>query len=217
MKTDYKLTKIRKNFKGVVLNITNLEQPLIVAQDTVYKHNLVNGIVLTGSQLEILKVESEKYLCDKEAAHLLAMRAHSIGELKLKLIRKKFNADFIAEAIKKYKAIGALNDTKYANQLANNVLERKPCGKSYLLAHLVKKHIERSLAETTVDNILAENDQLELAIRSLEKRWYSMKRLELETARNKAYNYLSRRGFSYGIAKAAFEDLKDRINKEIEN
>ncbi len=217
MRTDYKLTKISKNFKGVVLNITNLEQPLIVAQDTVYKHNLVNGIVLTESQLKILKVESEKYLCDKEAARLLAMRAHSIGEFKLKLIRKKFNADFIDEVIKKYKAIGALNDSRYAQQLADNILERKPCGKSYLLAHLVKKHIERSLADITVDKILAEKDQLKLAISSLEKRWYSIERLELETARNKAYNYLSRRGFSYGIAKEAFENLKDKLNKEIEH
>ena len=31
--------------------------------------------------------------------------------------------------------------------------------------------------------------------------------MELDTARTKAYNYLSRRGISFGAAKAAFEQL----------
>ena len=46
------------------------------------------------------------------------------------------------------------------------------------------------------------------------KRWAHLGQFELEVARNKSYNYLSRRGFSYPAARAAFEKLVNR-QKEV--
>jgi hypothetical protein len=41
----------------------------------------------------------------------------------------------------------------------------------------------------------------------LERKKGSLAKFDLETARKKAYTYLSRRAISYGAAKAAFEKV----------
>ena len=60
-----------------------------------------------------------------------------------------------------------------------------------------------------------------LAVVALQKRWRQFSQFEVEEARTKSYNYLSRRGFSYSAAKSAFEQLwqekRDKQEEEIEN
>ncbi len=211
-----KIEKISKNYKGITIQISGFEEPLIVSQDTIIRHKLVNEIILTPSQIEILKEESEFYLCNQQTARLLGMRSHSVGEIRQKLKIRKFSSDTIKKIIKKYTNQGVLDDTQYAYQLAKNILERKPCGKPYLVAHLQRKQIDRMIAENVVETVLNDHNQIDLAIASLGKKWLSFSKFELETARKKSYNYLSRRGFSYGIAREAFENLNS-TNKEFDH
>lgn len=74
----------------------------------------------------------------------------------------------------------------------------------------MSKLIVRELAEETVNSLYQSEDELGLAVSALSKRWRQYSQFELEEARRKAYNYLSRKGFSYGIAKDAFEQLRQQ-------
>lgn len=208
-----KLTALAPGHKGIILTISSLEEPLVVSRDSVIKHRLVANIVLTPSQIEQLRQESQLHLCDFETARLLALRPHSVGEIRAKLTRKQFEAETIKQIINNYKGKGLLDDVQYAYRQGQFLLERRPCGKAYLSAHLQRKKIERSLAESTAETLLAETDLVTLAVASLEKRWKSFSQFELETARTKSYNYLARRGFGYQAARAAFEELLNRTNK----
>ncbi len=207
MSNTIKIIKLYRSGNKVTITLSNLERPLVVSTETAYKHSLTDGVVITDAQLRLLQLESERYLCDDESARLLAMRGHSIGELRRKLKRKEFAGSVIEDTIKKYREKGLLDDAQHAYKLSQRLIEDRPCGKSYLTAYLQKRMIDRHLAEQTAQMVLAEIDEVERAQCALSKRWSQFGQFELEVARNKSYNYLARRGFSYDAAKQAFEKL----------
>jgi regulatory protein len=207
MEETIRLEKIIPRQTHCDLVISTLEKPLAVDEHVIHKFRLVEGVVLTSSQLGQLQAEAGLRACDTELARLLSMREHSVGEVKLKLRRKGFDPDAIRAVCRKYDRLGLLDDARFARKLAESTLARNPCGRPYLIGVLEKKMVPRPLAEQAVDMVLKDIDEIDLAVRSLRKRWSLYSQFELETARTKAYYYLSRKGISYQAAKAAFEKM----------
>lgn len=207
MDNKIKIEKLSQSGNRYFLTITGREKPFSVSDQLVYRFKLKEGIVITGPQLEDLKKESALFECDRETSRLLSFREHSVGELRFKLKQRQFAADIVKQTIKKYTDLGFLDDAHYALKLAEKSLERNPSGRAYLVAFLQKKMVKRDQAERAADMALAGKDEQSLAESSLGRRWHLFGHLELERARQKAYNYLSRRGIGYQAAKAAFEKL----------
>jgi SOS response regulatory protein OraA/RecX len=154
--------------------------------------------------------EAALSVCDREVARLLALRPHAVGEVRFKLARKQFEPDIVSATLRKYEQRGLLDDAHVAMTLARIALERRPAGRSYLIAVLRKKMIARELAEQTVDLALGDRNENELAYAALSQRkraLFSSAQIEVETVRRKAYTFLSRRGIGYAAAKAAVERL----------
>lgn len=214
MEEEIRILKLSRSASEVSLEISNLDEPVVVPEHIVNEHRLKEDIVITPSQLETLRTESELFLCDRTAARMLAAREHSTGEIRTKLVRKSFTGDAIRKVIRKYKDQGVLDDARYAHRLANNLLMERPCGRSYLVAHLQGKKIGRSLAEEIANIALTGKDEKELATAALTRKWGEYRQFELEVARQKSYNYLARRGFGYEAARVAFEQLHER-RKEV--
>ncbi len=205
--TQLRIKKVRTKPGFRLLDIEGLDEPLPVSEETVYRHRLVDGIVITRSQLDILRQESDQFRCDREAARLLALREHSVGELTMKLRRKQFSDAAIQNVLTRYRSAGLLDDVRVAEKLGQQLIARRPCGRSFLVAHLRQKRIDRDLAERTADNLLADDDDVDRACAALEKRLPHLSQFQLEPARHKAYSYLARRGFSYDTAKQAVKRL----------
>jgi len=214
MDTGIKIEKIKPAGKNFYLTITGLENPLPVSDELVYKYRLKAGVVITEPQLKQLKTEAERIECDRQVSRFLAVREHSVGELKAKLARRQFNPELVGKTIKKYIDMGLVDDARFAKKLAEQTLQRNPSGRAYLTAVLRRKKISRELAEQVTDMVLTGRSENELAIDALKKRWHVFSHFELERARRKAYNYLSRRGIGYAAAKAAFERLYN-LQKEV--
>jgi SOS response regulatory protein OraA/RecX len=198
------VTQVRGEYQ---LKVSTLTQPLVITAELLEKHRLKEGVVITDGQLKQLQREAEEALCDRELGRLLAMRGHSVGEVRAKLARKKFGLNVIGRMVRKYIKQGLLDDAHFAHTYAKRLLERSPCGRGYLIAGLRRKLVDRALAEKVADALLSGHDEAELAMAALQKNWSRIGEFELETARRKAYNYLSRRGISYRAAKTAFETL----------
>lgn len=208
-----RLTQVGGRFR---MTLSNCEEPLLVEAILVARHRLKEGIVLTAPQAAALEREVAEGACDREVARLLALRPHSIGELRTKLRRKGFDEEPVAVIIRKYQQSGLLDDAHVAATLVRLALERKPAGKSYLVALLRRKLIDRDLAEQTVEMALGDRDEIELAYEALSRRkrvLFSSRQIEVETIRRRAYTYLSRRGIGYAAAKAAFEKLLKETEK----
>lgn len=194
------------------VRVGGFERPFLIAATTVHRGNLRVGTVLTDSQLKQLTAEDESLRCHRETMRLLTLRDHAVGELRRKLRLKGFDSNLVESAIVKLRQAGLLDDGKLALRWAKLLLDRKPCGRAYLIAHLLHRSIDRSLAEQAADAALAGLDRTELARKALENRRSLLQHLELERAKRKAYNYLARRGFSYSEAREAFEALIDETD-----
>ncbi len=209
--SNIRIVKLIGSGSGFKITLSDDNEPFAVEAILVAKHRLKEGIVITPPQAADLRREAAETECDRETARLLALRPHSIGELRAKLKRKEFAEESISAIIKKYRTRGLLDDAQVALSLARQALERKPAGRSYLIALLRRKLIDRDTAEQAVDLILGDRDENQLAYDALARRarvLFSSKQLEVETIRRRAYTYLSRRGIGYAAAKAAFEKLR---------
>ncbi len=202
-----RITAVEEKPGGFRVTLSDLPDPLFLPIELVYQYNLKAGVVITLAQVNSLVDESERFLCDREIARLLALREHSAGELRLKLRRKGFTEKLTAATITKYASKGLVDDARLALALARRALERKPSGRSFLIALLRKKMIERITAEQAVDMLLEGTETVENAVRALRLRWPVPDQIEVESVRSKAYSYLSRRGFGYETARAAFEEV----------
>ncbi len=144
---------------------------------------------------------------------LLARREYSVGQMRRKLNTRGFEPTVVSAQIKELLKEGLLNDERFARNVVDYTLRHKPAGRAYLVAYLRKKLISRELAVDIVDGILNQTDETELAERLLRIRWRYFSKFEVETARRKAYNYLSRRSIGYGAAKSAFDKLLKEENE----
>ena len=199
------------------VSISGIEKPLTVPAHLVAQFSLRAGVVLTAAQLERLIAESDLWNCDRTAARLLAAREHSIGEIRVKLRARRFPDNVVKETIRKYCRQGVLDDAVFAYHQAEKLVNRRPCGKSFLTAFLQRKRIDRQLAQQTTEQVLEGKDEQQLAAAALVKRWRESRQFELEVAQRKAYNYLARRGFGYEAAKAAFEQIQRQQEEETED
>ena len=188
-------------------------EALTLPAEIVRAGNLAPGVQLTPSQWTQLKETAERYHCDQSAMQLLAVREHSTGELRLKLRRKGFARQVIEVVVRRMTAIGAVDDVRYAHLVGQSLLQRRPCSRAYLSAHLQRRHVPRELAESVAEVLLGDTDELALAEAALGQR-RSLSQFELETARRKAYNYLARRGFGFEAARIAFERWYKQLHQE---
>ena len=208
---------MRRQMGAFRINISTLDEPLIVPELVAHQHQLKEGIVLTWPQLEQLVAEAEKVRCEMTVSRMLGVREHTIGDLRQKLKQKNYSESAIATAVKKHVAAGLLDDERLAFSLARRTYERKPSGRSYLVAALRRKHIDRDLAERAVDSLLASHDQVGAALHALRQRWPHPDQIDIESIRSKAYSYLSRRGFGYGAARDALTQLFESAGKVAED
>jgi len=138
---------------------------------------------------------------------MLARRPYSVGEFKQRLRHKDISDEHIRRIIRDFRDKGFLNDYEYALARARSLNARKPAGRGYLVAWLRKRLVPREIAEKAVDELLADVDEVETAVELLNRKRSSLDKFDLETARRKAYTYLSRRAISYGAAREAFEKV----------
>ncbi|MEA2030304.1 MAG: RecX family transcriptional regulator [candidate division Zixibacteria bacterium] len=204
-----KLEKITRKGSKVVIEISSLDEPLRINEELLHRFQLVEGIVLTDLQVEQLYVEAKRLECRQKAIRLLAIRQYASRELSFKLRRKGFDNELVDDIIGELIQQGILDDTQYAYNLAQQLIKRKPCGRSYLIAFLQKKYIDRLTSEDVAKTTLTGIDERELAMAALKQRLQEFEHFELEVVQRKSYNYLARRGFSYQVAKTAVDELID--------
>jgi len=205
-----RIEKMEPSGGGYRVSFASVAEALELPSLLCHRHRLKAGIVITVAQLEQLRRDAAAEGCDAEATRLLALREHSVEELRAKLKKKGFDESIIGDTLKSFLKRGHLDDSRFASSLARRTLERKPAGRSYLVAVLRRKMIARDLAEQIVAQLLDGRDETAQAVAALQRKWPELARIEVETARRRAYSYLSRRGFGYEASKTAWEQLSEQ-------
>ena len=208
-----KVEHIRKRGRLAILVIPGMPE-IALEPDIVGKYSIREGIEIPSSSLDEIRHESDLLRAENYVTYLLSRRAYSYGLLKNKMMEKQFEEKVIKATLTQFHKRGLVDDAQFARQTVELLLRRKPAGRRFLIAYLESKRVARKEAETAVEEALAGLDESDIAVRLLRSRWSYLAKFELETARTKAYNYLSRRSIGYRAAKAAFEKLLKKENED---
>lgn len=206
MKDKLIIDSISRKAGGHQIVLSNNEKT-ILCREVVNKYELKEGVEVSSELFYKIRVESDLIRAENYATYLLARREYSAGMLKSKLRSKRYDPDIGETVIEKLKQASFVDDNRFARLAVETILRNKPAGRGYLIAYLKSKYIARELAETVVNELLENIDEKDMAERLLKSRFRQYLKFDLETARRKAYNYLSRRAISYGASKIAFEKL----------
>lgn len=183
------LNKVKKDIYNVVINDTIYE----FNEDTVLKYRLVKGKEIINLK-EVLDYDNKiKYLA--KIRNYVIKYPKSIYNLKEILISKYLDIDvnYIIDILIKE---GFVDDKRYAKNKALSLISKK-YGLNYIKNYLLyKEHISNDIVDEILESLDFKADFNDL-LNKLKKQKYD---------KQKAYNYLIRKGFNYN-------DFKDILNK----
>ncbi|MCF7941631.1 MAG: recombination regulator RecX [Spirochaetia bacterium] len=154
---------------------------------------------LTEQEYLSLQAECEMMTVRLKALDLLAMRDHSVQELRLKLIKRSYDEQVIERVIADLIASRLLDDRRFAEIWIRIRLRKRPMSIMMLIAGLAQKGISHEIAQEAVEE--AQIDTQELVQRAVLKYRKSGEDPVRFIAR------LVRKGFPYRDVKLAVDRL----------
>jgi regulatory protein len=146
------------------------------------------------------------------AYFFLKFRMRTEKEVRLYLLKKnqKFHwsektVDLAIDALKK---TGLIDDRKFVKSFVNDRSSMKPKGKAVLQRELVRLGVEKTLIDDFFYTYSL--DEATLCKRLLSSRWRRWQNLPKEKKRQKAYQFLVRRGFDFDTIKKTIVNFEQR-------
>lgn len=138
----------------------------------------------------------------------LERRRRTRKELEAVLERKGFDAALYGSILDRFAEVGLIDDLEYARVFIRRRVAGKPRGARLLRAELLGRgvpvdHVERALAEYHEEA----GDPLDAAERALVPLLRRSAGLEPQKLRQKAWQFLARRGFSGDVAERAIRRI----------
>jgi regulatory protein len=150
------------------------------------------------------------------ALRSLGGRAHSTGELRLKLIGKAERQGDVDPIISRLKELGYLNDQSFADSFASLRREGQGFGRDRVLRDLRQRRVTPLVAERAVHKVFQDTDESALAENFVHRKFRAKEGVELFRDAKEfasAYRKLRRAGFS---SSASFSVLKRYAAASIE-
>ena len=175
------------------------------------KHGLARGTQVDARFLSQLLREDGDAKATNRALHFLGYRARSEAEVRARLQRDEWPDEVIERVLLRLREQGFLNDEKFAENWVESRSHSRPRGARMLQQELRQKGLERETIDAALPDDEAEMENAVFALQKLlrgkERAWQNFNEAE---RREKAIQFLARRGFNYSVAKAAWtKNLKD--------
>ncbi len=200
------------NLQKDKLHLTKLSlsdgRQVLVDNDLVFERSLKAGLEIDDKYLEELLFSSDYVRAKSRAVWYLDRSAHTEKGLYDKLVRAGFAKEACAKVIARFIEVGLLDDRRYAETLAERLIETN-VSKREALQKMLSKGLPYDLAKAVLEETEAdENTQ----IRNLIEKKYRNKLLA-ENGAKKVFDALARKGFSFGAIREALksyiEELED--------
>ncbi|MFW5972597.1 MAG: RecX family transcriptional regulator [Bacteroidota bacterium] len=180
-----------------------------VHQDIILEYSLTKGEHLSVErQLSILGAD-ERLRARGRAMDLLSHKARTGFELTQRLSRDGFSDDAVQAAVQRLTELDFIDDRLFALEYASARARNKGYGPERIRYELIRKGINRNLADSTVTGLFAsEQSENELATDFARSR---LSRLNNESdflrKKKKLYDALRRRGFSGDVIRRVIADV----------
>lgn len=190
------LLKPQKNGKRVNVYLDG-EFGFGIDLDNLVLNNIKIGMELSDEEVQkiIRKAEFQKTL-DK-LLKFASLRPRSEKEIDNYLRRKKVHESLWKDLFEKLRHLELLDDVKFARWWVEQRLTFKKISSKVLKLELFKKGIKKEI----IEDIVSENppDEEKMARDLLEKRAYKWEGLEPRDAKQKKFQYLAGKGFTWEV------------------
>jgi regulatory protein len=158
-------------------------------------------------RLVVDRIRARERTMDR-AAMLLAAKARSVGELRERLLEKRWTDEaIVAEVIEKLGEYRYLDDDRFARDLAVSRLRQRPQGRRSLERTLSQKKLDKEVVQTALEKAFEEMPENELIRTAVEKRLRLKGRPRTRAELKKFYDYLARRGFGFDAIRDAMSGV----------
>ncbi|MDE6149312.1 MAG: recombination regulator RecX [Ruminococcus sp.] len=191
-----------EKFKGSTYQVNFDDgEPAFINSEIIAQYNIKGGMSVSESAWNQVVYANEFRRARERALYLMDYRDHSYIEL-FKKLEKNYDEDICYDVIDSLVEVGIVDDRRYAENLAQRLMEVKRCGYYKAVQEMRQKGISKELAA----EILAEyEDTTQERLKDLIESKYA-RRLEDEDGIKKVKNALIRNGYSYKDINAALED-----------
>src|SRR3989338_638205 len=100
-----------------------------------------------------------------------------------------------------------INDADFVRWFVESRSNIRPKGKRVLYFELKQKGVDKEVVDKFFLNVMI--DEFELAKKALSKKWFLFKKLDREKKYQRALRHLLGKGFSFEVAKKAFEEMNN--------
>ena len=168
----------------------------------------VSGDEIDEEELTAFKEAAGSRRAFNSALNSLDYRDHSEREIRTKLLRK-YDADYVEEAVGKLIDLDLVNDERYAENYARELYEHKKFGKMRIKSELRAKGIAADIANEAVDALFEdeEPDNIQRIVDIIGKRYYN--RMNDDVGRKKVFAALQRMGYSFSDIREAMSEFSD--------
>ena len=168
------------------------------------------GQELSSEKITELQSVDAQEVGFQRAMNFLSYRTRSEAEVRQNLAKHGVETDVIEQVIQRLQRIGMVDDQQFAQTWVDNRSTFRPRGRRALAVELRKKGI----GPETIDVVLAEINEDELALRAARKQVRKYRQLEWQDFRKKLSGFLARRGFHYGVAGPVVQQVWDELTEE---
>jgi len=198
----------KKDTRNVKIRFDNGEE-LIINYEVFIKSGLKKGFGVTSDRFSFLVIENKKHQVKTSAINLIAKRIQSEKELRLKLLRKKYEKEIVNEVIEELKEKGMLDDYKFALIYSEEKMRTGLWGEQKIKSGLIQKGISSEVISQVIREIFPVKEMFENAVRLAEKKINSLshKNLDKRKLAERIYAFLSARGYNYSISREVVEKV----------
>lgn len=207
-----KITKIEKKKRLYLVEIDETDK-LYVTEDTIVHFMMTKGMSLTKAELADIKTFAQFSYGKNLALYHLSFKKRTEKEVRDYLVQHEIDDKIIPQVLKNLKEDKWIDDENYARQVIESNLHTGDKG-AYVLK---QKLMQKGIAPSILDRLLADMDFTELAEKIAEKllRKYQT-RLPKKALEDKFLQFLVNKGFSFSEAKAALSNLEVQKDDEQE-
>ncbi len=159
------------------------------------------GRELSPGELSALAEEEARRGAMEAALRLLSYRARSEQELRERLARKSFSQPVIQRTLIRVRELGYLDDAAFARSWTETRQASRPRARRVVAGELRRRGIDREAIEAATAEISDEDE----AYRAAGRRLRLLGGLEYQVFRERLGGFLTRRGFSYDVARRTID------------
>lgn len=182
-----------------------------VDDEVLVRSGIRTGDHLTGEALESIRESGEKSLAKSRALKSLSRRLRTEAEVRSDLLENEFHPRTVDRVIEELRAMGLIDDTRFARAFVHDARMRRALGRIALQRELLRKGVPRQVILDELASSARPDDEVAAAFSAastlLSRFRASRKRLPPEKERERAAQFLGRRGYDWEIISGVLRRL----------